>query len=94
MTRLTTRLTRQHQALTGTVHASTQSRDISDGACLTCLANGETRFPLDPGHHTWRYGHVPDLADLPKICTALGITVERWDALADRALSERQGEVQ
>ena len=61
------------------------SRDIRDGACLTCLADGETRFPLDPGHHVHEYGHAPELADLPKICAALGITTERWETLAEAA---------
>lgn len=61
------------------------SQDIKDGACLTCLADGTVAFPLDPGHHIQSRGHVPELADLPKICAALGITVERWEALTEQA---------
>ena len=59
------------------------SRNIRDGACLACLEGGEVRFPLDPGHHAQKYGHAPVLADLPKICALLGITVERWESLAE-----------
>lgn len=61
------------------------SGDIRDGACLACLTGGEVKFPLDPRAHVHKYGHVPELADLPKICAALGITTERWEALAEAA---------
>ena len=64
------------------------SRDIKDGACLTCLADGVVAFPLDPGFHVYQCGHVPELADLPKICAALDIAVERWEALAEKAVRE------
>jgi hypothetical protein len=64
------------------------SRDIKDGACLTCLAGGDVKFPLDPRHHVYQSGHVPDIADLPALCTALGLTAERWEALAEAAVHE------
>ena len=66
------------------------SRDIKDGACLTCLTEGTVAFPLDPGSHVWQRGHVPELADLPKICAALDITPERWDALGEAAITEKE----
>jgi hypothetical protein len=66
------------------------SRDVKDGACLTCLADGAVAFPLDPASHVWRCGHVPELADLPKICAALGLTVERWETLASQATTEKE----
>ena len=58
-------------------------QDIEDGACLTCGTLEEVRFPLDPGAHLFNFGHIPQVEDLPKLCAALDITVERWEELAN-----------
>jgi hypothetical protein len=62
---------------------SREDRLIADGACLTCLEQGQERFPQSPEFHLLRTGHAP-VVDHEAIQRALST----WVAGQARAQAE------